>query len=441
MAAMPRKAIVLGGSIAGLFSARVLADHFDEVVVLERDRLSDEGEARKGVPQGRHVHSIWSPALQYLEGLLPGLRQGLLSAGAVQADAGRDFHWWHAGGFRVRPDVGISCIIQSRELFESHVRRKVRAVPRVDLRDETEVLGLVIEGGTVRGVRCRPRGHSGETLILSDLVVDALGRHTPIPKWCGEAGLPVPQQTELVVDIAYVTRRFRRRPGDLERFRVMLISPIGPAERRIAVLFPIEGDQWVATLAGWLGDHPPLDEAGWLAYAKSMPNRDWFDFVSQLEPLSSPSQYRFPSNLRRHWERIGSPPPRLLAVGDALCSFNPAYGQGMSVAAFETRALGACLRKGLERLPERYNRMAARVVDQAWALSAGEDLRHPEVKGRRPVGSALINAYVERLHRASHTREDVHRAMVEVFSLHRPLPTLLTPSMAVRALVWGGRKS
>jgi 2-polyprenyl-6-methoxyphenol hydroxylase-like FAD-dependent oxidoreductase len=129
----------------------------------------------------------------------------------------------------------------------------------------------------------------------------------------------------------------------------------------------------------------------------------------------------------------------LLAVGDALCSFNPAYGQGMSVAAFETRALGECLRNGMERLPERYGRMAARVVDQAWALSAGEDLRHPEVKGQRPAGSALINAYVERLHRASHTREEVHRAMVEVFSLHRPLPTLLTPSMALRALIWGGR--
>jgi 2-polyprenyl-6-methoxyphenol hydroxylase-like FAD-dependent oxidoreductase len=427
------RAVVLGGSIGGLFAARVLADHFDSVTVIERDRLADTADVRKGVPQARHVHSIWTPALSYLEGLLPGLTDGLKAAGAVEADAGRDFHWWHAGGFRVRPDVGVGLLIQSRALFELHVRRRVRTHARIEVRDETDVLGLTVESGRVTGARVKPR--AGEEQVLpATLVVDATGRHTPAPRWLAEAALAAPSETELAVDIAYVSRRFRRRPDDMNRFRVLLISPVGPKERRIAVLFPIEGDQWCATLAGWLGDHPPLDEQGWLGFARDMPTPAFHDFVAALEPAGEMSQYRFASNLRRHYEKLPQPAEGFVALGDALCSFNPCYGQGMSVAAFEARELEHALRDGLDRLPKRYFARAARIVDQSWALSAGEDLRHPEVKGPRPTGSSFINAYVERLHRASHSQPEVHRAMVEVFSLHRPLTTLLTPRMALRAL-------
>ncbi|MEQ1571559.1 MAG: FAD-binding monooxygenase [Myxococcota bacterium] len=428
-----QRAVVLGGSVAGLFVARVLADRFDEVVVVERDPLPDDAALRKGVPQGRHVHSIWSPALGYLEGLLPGLKSALLADGAVEADAG-DMRWWHAGAFRVRPRVGIGLSIQSRALFEQHVRRRVRAVPRVVVRDEVEVVGLTGTAERVAGARVRERG-AAEQVLEADLVVDATGRTSRGSAWVAALGATPPAETELGVDIAYVTRQFHRRPGDLDAFRVLLVSPVGPAERRIGVLFPIEGDRWCATLAGWLGDHPPLDRQGWLEFARELPTPEFHAFVSELEPVGEISQFRFASNLRRHWEGARRPPERYVVVGDALCSFNPAYGQGMSVAAFETRGLGQALDGGLDGLGRRYFRAAARVVDQAWALSAGEDLRHPEVVGARPLGAPLINAYVARLHRASHRDEGVHRAMVSVFSLESPLTTLLTPRLAWRALV------
>lgn len=429
------RAVVLGGSVAGLFAARVLSDRFSEVVVVERDRLADEPVVRKGVPQGRHVHSLWTPALTSLEALLPGLTAELVADGAVEADAG-DMRWWHAGAFRVRPKVGVGLLIQSRTLFEHHVRRRVRALARVTVRDETEVLGL--SGGPTRvtGVRLRAkRAGAVEEHLEAELIVDATGRTSNGTAWLQALGAETPEETELAVDIAYVTRQFKRRTNDLDAFRVLLVSPIGPAERRIAVLFPIEGDRWCATLAGWLGDHPPLDEAGWLEFARALPTPEFHEFVRGLEPVGEVSQFRFASNLRRHWERVRSPAERFVVLGDALCSFNPAYGQGMSVAAFETRALATALGDGLDGLPARYFKLAARVVDQAWALSAGEDLRHPEVKGKRPFGSSFINAWVARLHRMSHHDEVVHQAMVRVFSLEQPLTTLLSPKLLWRALV------
>jgi 2-polyprenyl-6-methoxyphenol hydroxylase-like FAD-dependent oxidoreductase len=437
MASGSKRAVVLGGSVAGLTAARVLSDTFDEVVVVERDPLDDTRQPRKGVPQGRHVHGIYSTGLLILESLFPGLRDDLLQSGAVEADMGSEFHWWHWGGFRLPQPAGVRALLQSRPLLEQQLRRHLRRVPRVVVKDETDVLAPVAsnDGSRVVGVRVRDRrAGQFETTLTADLVVDATGRGSRAPRWMEELGFQRPPETELFVDLAFATRIYRRRPSDLAPFKALVISPAGPAERRLGVIFPIEDERWSASLAGWVGDHPPLDEEGWLKFAASLPTPEFHRVVASAEPLGTIVQHKFPSNLRRHWERLSRWPERLVVLGDAMCSFNPAYGQGMTVASFECRELGACVAQGLDGLPRRFYRRAGAIVDRAWTLAAGEDLRFPQVRGPRPFGAEYVNAYIARLHRASHKDPTVLKALLEVMSLRRPPPWLMTPGMLWRAI-------
>ena len=437
MPSTSRRAVVLGGSIAGLMAARVLSDSFDDVLVIERDRLDDTCQPRKGVPQGRHVHGIYSTGIFILDSLFPGLRAELLQGGAVEADMGAEFRWWHWGGFRLPKTAGVRALLQSRPLLEQHLRRQVRKLSRIVVKDDTDVVAAVGgDGGSrVIGVRVRERGREQlESTVHAELVVDATGRGSRASRWMEELGFAPPPETELFVDLSYATRIYRRRASDLGPFKAMVVSPAGPMERRLGVLFPIENERWSATLAGWVGDHPPLDEKGWLAFAASLPTPELHRVLLAGEPLGEIVQHKFPSNLRRHWEGLRRWPERFVALGDAMCSFNPAYGQGMTVAAFECQALGECVKRGLEGLPARFYRQAGRIVDRAWTLAAGEDLRYPEVRGPRPFGAAFVNAYIARLHRASHKDGAVLKALLEVMSLRRAPPSLMTPRMLLRSI-------
>jgi 2-polyprenyl-6-methoxyphenol hydroxylase-like FAD-dependent oxidoreductase len=436
MANVGRHAIVIGGSMAGLAAARVLAERFERVTVLERDALDGEGAPRKGVPQGRHVHSLYSTGLAVLEDLFPGLGRDLLAAGSTRADLGADIRWWHWGGWRTVATVGRDMLFQTRPMLEGHVRRRLRAVPNVTIRGDADVARLIGErGARVTGVALRARRDgAAEETIAGDLVVDATGRGSRAPRWVEDLGFAAPRVTELRIDLAYASRVFRRRGDELGGVAAMAISPAGPAERRIGVIFPVEGDRYLVSLGGWVGDHPPTDEAGWLAFARALPTPELHDVLRRLEPIGEIAPYRVAANLRRHWEKLARVPEGFVVVGDAVASFNPAYGQGMTVAALEAIDLRTALASGLEGLPRRFFRRAARTVTRAWTLAAGEDLRFPEVTGPRPLGARAVNAYVAACHRATHRDPDVLRAMYSVFELQRRPEVLVAPGMLAR--VW-----
>jgi 2-polyprenyl-6-methoxyphenol hydroxylase-like FAD-dependent oxidoreductase len=280
----------------------------------------------------------------------------------------------------------------------------------------------------VVGARVQSAEAEARTLP-AELVIDATGRGSRTPELLARLGFGKPRISEVGVDVGYATRLFRRTryvPG----WKAMLVTPTPPATRRIGVLFPVEGQRWIVTLGGWFGEHPPTDEAGFMEFAKGLPSRDLHEFVRGLEPLSAIKAYRFPSSLRRHYEEL-TLPDGFNVVGDAAASFNPIYGQGMTVAALEGLGLRDCLQKhragSIVGLSRAVQRMVARTIDIPWMVAVGEDLRYPEAIGSRPLPQRVINAYLARVHRASAHDADVALAFQRVMHMLEAPPSLLRP--------------
>jgi 2-polyprenyl-6-methoxyphenol hydroxylase-like FAD-dependent oxidoreductase len=434
-----RQAVVLGGSMAGLLAARVLSDHFDCVTLIERDRFPDDAQNRRGVPQGRHAHALLSRGERIISRLFPGFTSALADAGATVLDIGTDARWYHFGGYKVRFKSGITGPAQSRPLIEHEVRRRVLARSNVASLDGHEIVGLVASDDCARvtGVTYREAGRE-ERHLSADLVVDATGRGSRAPAWLEAIGFRRPEESEVKIGVGYTSRVFRRRPGDVEGAKLVVCLPTPPRERKMGALFPIEGERWMATLGGWLGEHAPADEEGFLQFARSLPTPEIACVVATAEPLTDFATHKLPSNLRHHYEKLPRLPERFLVVGDAVSSFNPIYGQGMTVAALEAEALETSLRErprgDLRGLPRRFFSRAAKAVDIPWAFAVGEDFRYPEVTGPKPRGTDLLNWYVTRVHRRSLVDAVVYRAFLEAMAMLRPPTTLFHPRIVARVL-------
>jgi 2-polyprenyl-6-methoxyphenol hydroxylase-like FAD-dependent oxidoreductase len=419
-------AIVLGASMAGLLAARTLADHYGRVTLLERDAFADTVAPRKGVPQGRHVHGLLAQGLEVLEDLFPGLTAQLVNAGGWAGDVTSDVRWFLEGGYQCQPASGLTSLTMSRPLLEGQVRTRVLALPNVRAVDGCDVVGLETDAadGRVIGVRVRTGADAGEALFRADLVVDAMGRGSRLPAWLAALGYAPPAEERVEVRLGYATRAYRRAAPP-ERGTLAVVGTPAPGSTRAGVMAAIEGDRWLVTLIGYLGDYPPVDEAGFRAFAASLPTPEIAALVANGKPLGAPIPYRFSASLRRRYERLARFPEGLLALGDSLCSFNPAYGQGMSVASLEARALTQCLAAGTERLAPRFFSQAARIVDTPWRIAVGGDLRYPEVVGARGPVVRFINWYLGRLNRVGWRDPEVAVAFQRVANLTAAPSSLL----------------
>jgi 2-polyprenyl-6-methoxyphenol hydroxylase-like FAD-dependent oxidoreductase len=433
-----RTALVVGGSMAGLLAARVLSDHFDRVMVVERDRFSDTPESRKGVPQGRHAHALLARGEHVLSRLFPGISDDLVAGGGVRGDIGEICRWFHFGGYKVQHRSGVENSLQTRPFLEWHTRRRLAALSNVELRDGCSVAEVPRDGSRVRGVVAEREGERFE--IPADLTVDCTGRGSHAPRLLQEMGFEPPGQSVVKINVGYASRFFRRQAGDLVGARVALIYPQPPDDRRGGALMPVEGDRWLCTLGGWAGDHPPIDPHGYLAFARSLAAPDIYQVISKAEPLSDAVPHRFPSNQRTHYERLIRFPEGYLVLGDAVCSFNPLYGQGMSTSAIQAEALERCLRRDRdEGLALRFFAEAAKPIDTAWQMAVGEDFRFRGVTGPRPRGLELGNRYIGMVHRAVTRDPQVYSRFLRVLNLLDPPVTLFRPGTMLRVLRSGQR--
>ncbi|MDN5918283.1 MAG: FAD-binding monooxygenase [Pseudonocardia sp.] len=426
-------AVVLGASMAGLLAARVLADRYPRVTVLDRDHLvPDPASPRRGVPQGAHIHALLARGQQALEELIPGLTEELIGRGAPAGDLLGDSRWFVGGHRFRRARSGVPVLCASRPLLEDTVRARVSAMSGVDVVARTEVVGFETAGDGLRvtGVRVRREGRAGDEPVPADLVVDATGRGSRTPRWLGAMGLPVPEEERVTIGLGYATRTYRARPGAIGSDLGIIPAPYPPLGRG-GGLAVIEGDRWIVTLAGVLGDHPPADAAGFEAFARSLPVPDLHDAIAGAEPLDDPVPFRFPASVRRRYERLARFPDRLLVLGDAFCSFNPVYGQGMTVAALEALALRRHLRARPPR-PRAFHRHVARIVDAPWDMVVGGDLAFPGVQGRRTAKIRLVDAYLGRLQAAAADDAEVAVAFVRVAGLVDGPGALLHPRIALR---------
>jgi 2-polyprenyl-6-methoxyphenol hydroxylase-like FAD-dependent oxidoreductase len=436
------RAVVIGGSMGGLAAARVLSEAYERVTVLDRDRLPSEAVARRGVPQGRHAHAAIPGGRAALEELFPGLTEEAEALGAPVGDAQARVRWYQRGA-RLTPVTGdLRGLHLSRPLLEDRVRARVRAMPNVEVVEGADVLGAVTApDGAVAGVRLiRGRDGSAEERIAADLVVDSSGRGSRTPRWLEAMGRPAPAEESVRVDVTYVTRTFRARRaavgGDLA-----IVVGATPATPRLGVLIEVEDGRWTVSLAGYLGERAPLDLEGFIAYAARLSNPDIADALRGAEPLDDGATHRFPASVRRRYERLRDLPAGLLVVGDALCSFNPIYAQGMTVAARQALALRRCLAAGPDRLARRFFRAAAREIDAAWRVVTSSDLAIPAVEGARPLPVRVMNAYMGRLLEMAASDGRLSDAFLRVAYMVDPPERVLRPGVALRVLAGRGRSA
>jgi 2-polyprenyl-6-methoxyphenol hydroxylase-like FAD-dependent oxidoreductase len=426
-------AIVIGGSMAGLVAARVLAAHFDRVTVFDRDALPSGIAHRRGVPQGRHGHGVLASGMRGLKSLFPDLERDLLAGGAVPGDVIGNMRWFQHGRYKARFQSGLDGLLLSRPLLEGTVRRQVERLPNVSIIGNARVAGVLSDRGVVHGVRLQRLGDA-ESTFVADLVVDCSGRSSHVPDWLVQMGYAKPTVDEISVGLGYTTRVFRRLPGDLDGDRGAIIAPMPPREMRVGFILAMEGNRWIVTLGGWLGNHAPSDLPGYLEFARSLPSPDIYDVIRHADSLGDVATFGFPTSVRRHYESCARFPNGLLVLGDALCSVNPIYGHGMSLAVLQALALRDCLEASpsLDRVWRPFFAAAAAVTDRAWTIAAGADFAFRGVTGTRPPGVDLINRYMAFVHRAAATDHNVCRTFFDAANLLTPPTSLFRPGVLAR---------
>lgn len=424
-------AVVVGGSVAGLLAARVLADGFEEVTIVERDSLSDEPTARRGVPQGRHVHALMEAGRATFEDLFPGYSEELLSAGGVLIDVMADVSHYEQGDYLADGETRSPMYCATRPLLEQIVRRRVTDRDGVEIRADCQHTDYLVDATTVAGVRVR-NGDSERETITADLVVDATGRASKTPTWLEDHGYEAPDVEEVRIDLAYSTVVIERPPDDRRAF----VVPPDPPRTRGVGMFPAEDSCWVVTLFGVHGDHPPTDADGLKEFASRVPGLDLRQLLDTRSWLSDEiAHYPFPSNRRHRYEGLDRFPNGLVVIGDAIASFNPIYAQGMSVVALEALALHHVLATGgREGLAHRFFDRAGEVVDAAWSIAVGGDFEFPQTTGPKPAGTDLLNRYQGRLLRKAHTDSELREALVRVFNMEESPTSLFRPGVVGRVL-------
>jgi 2-polyprenyl-6-methoxyphenol hydroxylase-like FAD-dependent oxidoreductase len=436
-------AVVIGASMAGLLSGRVLSDHFERVTIIERDRLPENVEARKGVPQGRHVHGLLSKGAAILKEYFPDLFPALVQGGASYVDTLADVCWYYFDVWKLQFPSDMKGYSQSRPFLEQRVREHLAVRSNVLFIDECEVARLCSNEDNTRVTGVQLRYHSAgrhEEELAADLVVDASGRGSKAPQWLASMGYGVVKETIVKVDVGYATRIYRRPSQTFFDGKVLVIYPTPPG-KRAGYVFPIEDDCWMVTLAGWLRDYPPNDEIGFLDYARSLPVPNLYEAIRDAEPVTPIAIHKFPSSQRRHYERMSRFPENFVVLGDAACSFNPIYGQGITTAALEAKALDACLdrqylrsHENLQGFARRYQKAIARVVEVPWLLATGEDFRHRETVGYRSPGMGLLNWYTARVHVLAGAHPAVTLRLYQVLNMLKPPTVLFEPRVLFRVL-------
>jgi 2-polyprenyl-6-methoxyphenol hydroxylase-like FAD-dependent oxidoreductase len=434
-----KHAIVIGGSIAGLMTARVLSDFFERVTILERDPVADRPEARKGQPQTRHLHALLAGGMGIMSEFFPDLPNGLVAAGAKVDDMAVNVRWHIAGGYRKQFESGLIGSLSSRPMLEWQVRQRVLALSNMALIDRCSVEQPIVSEDRTRiiGVKATRRVEGAVTeVMLADLVVDASGRGAAAPKWLESLGYERPAEESIKVNLGYATRLYRRKPGDMAGLDAIFVSAEPPQGKRAGLIFFVEDDRWIVTLVGSHGDHPGDDEEAFMDFARSLESPDIYNAISRLEPISDIVLHKFPASLRRRYEKLTRFPEGYLVLGDAVSSFNPVYGQGMTSASMQAKALHTLLveRANLTGLWRPYFARIGKVLDIPWQLAAGADFAFEGTEGKKPPAADLINAYMKKVNQATHHDTVVYGAFLRVLNLLAPPTSLFHPRILWRVL-------
>lgn len=442
----PRRAVVIGGGMAGMLAAAVLADFMDEVTVIERDVLPEGPQPRRSLPQARHVHLLWSGGARAFEQLMPGVTDRWLAAGARRIPLPTGLVSMTAQGWLPRWPEMQYMIACTRDLLDWVVREHVLELPAVSLLQGHEMQALEGTDSRVTGVRARTP--DGDDLSLgADLVLDAGGRGSRATEWLQALGLGAIEEAEVDSGLVYASRVYRAPEGS-ENFPIVNVQsdPSDPVPGQTATIVPVEGGRWLVTLSGTRGGEPSRDPAEFEDFARSIRHPVVGELIAMTTPLSDEvTLSRSTVNRRRYFEKASAWPDGFIVVGDSVATYNPLYGQGMTVAAQGLVELRNALRRhgaGTRGFARRVQHAIARSTGLAWELATSQDILYPGARGRQPrAGTALANAYVNQLVRAATGRAQITRAFLGVVTMSEPVTSWLHPDIVVGALRGPGRKT
>jgi 2-polyprenyl-6-methoxyphenol hydroxylase-like FAD-dependent oxidoreductase len=427
------RAVVIGASMAGLFAARVLADAYETVTVVEKDELPDGPDTRLGVPQGSQPHLLLQSGQETIEDFFPGFCEELLAADGLLIDWTRDLHYYDEGGYIADGPARIPMYAASRPLFESIVRRRVTRSSGVETRERCQFSSYLTNADetAVTGVEVVNERRDPER-IAADLVVDATGRTSRTADWLDTIGYRSPPVDEVGVDVSYGTVQISR-PGDDRR---MFFAPPSSPRTRGGGVFPVEDGRWLVTLVGMHGTTPPSDPGAYVEFARDLPVPEVGQLLERREWLTDEvRRYPFPCSVWRHYEALDRFPANLLVTGDAVASFNPIYGQGMSIAALEALHLHHLLSTdSWSDLALRFFERNARLVRIAWWLSVGADFQFPQTTGPKPFGADVSNWYLSRLLRSAHSDGVLANRFARVAMMESSPKTLVHPDTVFRVV-------
>lgn len=444
-----RHAIVIGGSIAGLLAARVLTDYFDRVTVIERDSFPDRAQPRKNIPQCTQLHVLLTRGRQIIEELFPGLQAELIDRGAVTIDMGADVEWLNPFGWTARFTSGFTVLSFSRYILDWLIYRRLAGMSQIRFQEQSYVTQLFStpDGNSIAGLKFRQQQQTGETqeqTLNADFVVDASGFNSQAPQWLKALGYEAPEEAAITTGMGYATRVFDIPAGFQSDWKSVFLQASPPERTSMAIIYPIENNRWMVSICATTPHRPSKDEAAFLDFLQQLPSPLIYDAVKHAQPVGPIEIYHPPGNRLRHYETLKRQPERFVVLGDAVCSFTPIYGQGMTVAALGAKTLEMCLQNlvqqpspSLNGLAKTFQKRLADVNAGPWIASAIQDAKYPSAQFMtKPLSlpEKFMGWYMNQVIRLTIHDPQTTFILLEVFHMLKSASVLFQPRILLQVL-------
>ena len=408
--------------------------------MIEKDLVPNPPLPRKGVPQGPQVHAIIKRGENAITKIFPEFPDRLRAAGGMTVKIGLELQMHEGGGWHPRRDVGLTMFTQTRALLEHVIRNCLLGHENVTLQAGCRFAGLDLSrDGTVKAVRIIANDRAEDDAVSANLVVDAMGRGSPMPKWLADRGHGEVRRSRARIDVHYVTMLLRRPEAYRDAANAWVIRATAPAKKRCATLIAIEDGRWLLTLVSRLGDPPPLDFAGCLEFAKTVEGGVLYDLIQDAEVTTPPRRFMIPEALLAHFDKMENLPTGLLPLGDVIGNFNPLLAQGMTISALHAEILGDCLERqaksagGLQALSRDYLPAAVAVSKTAWHSAVNADFAYPGTEGTRPPDLAEQQKLRRAVREIMESDAELHRDAIRVQQMMLPSAALARADVLERA--------
>jgi 2-polyprenyl-6-methoxyphenol hydroxylase-like FAD-dependent oxidoreductase len=428
-------AVVIGASIAGLCAARVLSEHYRQVIIFERDELPDAPAQRAAVPQGRHVHLLMARGAAEFEGLFPGLLDDMVAAGVPMLENRPDsIHFGAAGhvlGTAHTLQDEFTAYVPSRPHLEWQIRRRVEAIPNVEIRREAvaeprfspaeeRVTGVLLDAD------------DPDTAVPAELVVDATGRGTRLPVWLEQWGFERPPEDTVDVGIGYSSQQVRIPPGLIEE-KVVVAGACREQPLGLGMLVYEDGI-WTVTTFGIAKVEPPHDFAGMCALADEILPPHVSGALRAGEPIGDVAFHKYPVSRWRRYDKLTRFPTGIIPFGDAVVSFNPTFGQGMTMSSIQAGNLRTVLESGDLDIAGRLAKATAKTTYPVWTMTAiGDQVLHL-APGPRPWWYGAVGSLFDQFLGAAETDPVLAEWFLRRFSLLDSLYMVPSPALVGRTI-------